>query len=193
MIDFIKENPGVQLKLTERGAYELQKLLVLGKIDLAVIVSPATMEGIYEEPIYANSVRVWFNKKHRFSNYENSIPFKEVEQEKIVTLTDEFMVTFQLNKLFRRDRIKPQYFLQTQSWDLILNLVSQNSELVGIVAAPIGQNYGGTGLLNREMDPVFPWKISLCYTMNTLDDPIVDFSKKWFLEYFSKYKKINIQ
>lgn len=110
LIAFINQNPGIQLKIIERGAYELQRMLILGDIDLAVIVSPATVEGIYEDLIYENTVRVWFNKDHRFNDYAGPIPFSEIEKEKIVTLTDDFMVTFQLNKRFKGDRLPPQLF-----------------------------------------------------------------------------------
>ena len=192
LIAFINENPGIQLKLVERGAYELQRMLILGDIDLAVIVSPATVEGIYEDLIYENTVRVWFNKDHRFNTIDGPVPFAEVEREKIVTLTDDFMVTFQLNKKFKGDRIKPNYFLQTSSWDLILNLVQRDSNLVGIVAAPIGRNYSDHQIKNKEMTPSFPWRISLCHTMNSVESSIVDYTKDWFLKYFSKYKKISI-
>ncbi|QJD72607.1 LysR family transcriptional regulator [Lactobacillus acetotolerans] len=192
LIAFINENPGIQLKLLERGAYELQRMLNLGDIDLAVIVSPATVEGIYEDLIYENTVRVWFNKDHRFNDFEGPIPFTEVEQEKIVTLTDDFMVTFQLNKKLKGDRIKPDYFLQTSSWDLILNLVQRDPNLIGILATPIGKNYSDHQIMNREMTPSFPWRISLCHTMNSIGSSIVDYTKDWFLKYFSKYKKISI-
>lgn len=193
LISFINTNPGIELKLIERGAYHLQKMLVLGDIDLAVIVSPATIEGIYENLIYESSVRVWFNANHRFNNAKNMvIPFTEVEKEKIVTLTDSFMVTFQLNKRLRGDRIKPNYFLQTVSWDLVLNLVQRDSNLVGILAAPIGRNYSDKEIRSKEMDPRFPWKISLCSTITSLESPTVDYTKNWFLNYFAKYKKLSV-
>ncbi|MEB3365069.1 hypothetical protein SDC49_20485 [Lactobacillus sp. R2/2] len=61
--------------------------------------------------IYESSVRVWFNANHRFNQTgAKVIPFAEIEKEKIVTLTDSFMVTFQLNKRFRGDRKRPNYF-----------------------------------------------------------------------------------
>lgn len=187
LIDFIKENPGIQLKLIEKGAYELQKMLVLGECDLAAIVSPATIKGIYEEQIYSNTVRIWYNKDHRFNHYPaERIPFSEIEKEKIVTLTDDFMVTFQLNKKFRGNRLRPNYFLQTSSWDLVLNLVAQDPNLIGILAAPIGKNYNDGNVLSKEMDPIFPWKISLFHTMNSVENPTVDFTRKWMINFFKK-------
>ncbi|MBA1392408.1 LysR family transcriptional regulator, partial [Lactobacillus sp. XV13L] len=166
LLSFINTNPGIELKLVEDGAYSLQRKLVLGDIDLAVIVSPATIEGIYENTIYESSVRVWFNKHHRFNQLEErAVSFAEIEKEKIVTLTDSFMVTFQLNKRFRGDRIHPNYFLQTVSWDLVLNLVQKDPKLIGILAAPIGQSYSDQSIKSKEMEPTFPWKISLCNTV----------------------------
>lgn len=192
LIDFINKNSGIELKLIEKGAYELQKSLILGEIDLAVIVSPATIEGIYEDEIYKSSVRVWFNDQHRFNNFDKEIPLCEIFKEKIVTLPNSFMVTYQLNKLFRKSRLKPNYFLQTASWDLILNMVDNSKDLIGIIAAPIGSNYRTSHVKSREIRPNFPWNISLCYTMETLDNPVVEYSKKWFLKYFEMYNKISV-
>lgn len=192
LIDFINDNPGIQLKLVEDGAYELQKKLLLGDVDLAVIVSPATVEGIYEDLIYESTVKVWFNQNHRFNQIKGSVPFSEIEKEEIVTLTDDFMVTFQLNKKFRGDRIRPKYFLQTHSWDLILNIVQRDPSLIGIVAAPVGENYIDQRIKSSEVEPLFPWKISICHTMNSIEDPIVEYAKDWFLKYVSKYRKISV-
>lgn len=192
LLAFIKENSGIQVKLIEKGAYELQKMLALGQLDLAVIVSPATVEGIYEEPIYSDTVRVWFNKDHRFNQIKGGIPFDEIEKEKIVTLAEDFMVTFQLNKMFKGNRLTPNYFLQTSSWDLILNLVSRDKNLIGILAAPIGKNYRVSNVVSREMKPTFPWKISLCHTMNSIEDPTVEYARNWILKFFSKYHKISV-
>lgn len=117
---FIKANPHIELKLVEKGTYELQKMLLLQQIDLAVIISPVTLEGIYEQKIYQDTVRAWFNKQHRFNQLSGAIPFSEIEKEKIVTFTNDYMVTLQLNQRFRHDCVYPDYFLQTSSWDLIL-------------------------------------------------------------------------
>lgn len=191
LIEFIKQNPNIQLKIIEKGTFQLQNLLAMGKIDLAVIVSPATIKGIFEETIYEDDVYVWFNKKHEFASIDGKIPFSEIEKQKIVTLTDDFMVTFQLNKLFKHDKIQPNYFLQTQSWDLVLNLCQRQSDLVGILAAPIGNNYNISNLLRKAIKPRFPWKISLCYTRGISENSLVTFTKNWFHDYFSTHKHIN--
>src|SRR5699024_3879742 len=81
---FIQENPEIDLQIVEKGAYELQKKLLLQEIDLAVLVSPATYPSIQEKMIYDDSVAVWFNKNHRFNNFDGPIPFEEVAKEKIV-------------------------------------------------------------------------------------------------------------
>lgn len=89
--------------------------------------------------------------------------------------------------------MKPNYFLQTVSWDLVLNLVQRDSDLIGILAAPIGQNYSDKEIKSKEMIPTFPWRISLCNTITSIESPTVEYTKKWFLKYFSKYKKISIE
>lgn len=185
---FIQENPQIDLQIVEKGAYELQKKLILQEIDLAVLVSPATYPSVQEEKIYDGSVAVWFNKNHRFHNINGPIPFKEVAKEKIVTLDDSFMVTYQTNQKFIRNDLRPNYFFKTSSWDLILNICSEMDDAVGIIASPIGENYAGTNIEHRDMDPIFPWTISICSIKDVYQDAVVKYTKDWFVNYFKNHQ-----
>lgn len=185
---FIQENPEIDLQIVEKGAYELQKKLILQEIDLAVLVSPATYPSIQEKPIYDDSVDVWFNKNHRFHDYEGPIPFEEVAKEKIVTLDNSFMVTYQLNQKFMQKNLHPNYFFKTSSWDLILNICQEVNDAVGIIAAPIGRNYSGTNIEHRHMDPDFPWGISVCSLKDIYQNTVVKYTQNWFVNYFKNAK-----
>jgi len=188
---FIQENPEIDLQIVEKGAYELQKKLILQEIDLAVLVSPATYPSIQEKKIYEDSVAVWFNKNHRFHDMKGPIPFNEVAKEKIVTLDDSFMVTFQINQKFNQKNLRPNYFFKTSSWDLILNICQEMDDAVGIIASPIGNNYSGTNIERRDFDPVFPWTISMCSLKDVYQDNVVRYTKNWFVNYFKEAKKEN--
>ena len=185
---FIQENPQIDLQIVEKGAYELQKKLIPQEIDLAVLVSPATYPSIQEKKIYDDSVAVWFNKNHRFHDFKGPIPFKEVAKEKIVTLDDSFMVTYQTNQKFSRNDLRPNYFFKTSSWDLILNICSKMDDAVGIVAAPIGENYSGTNIEHRDFDPIFPWSISMCSLRDVYQNAVVKYTQDWFVNYFKKHQ-----
>ncbi|MCF6159754.1 LysR family transcriptional regulator [Furfurilactobacillus milii] len=184
---FIQDNPDIDLKIVEKGAYELQKMLLLQEIDLAVLVSPATFPSIKEHIIYRNNVAVWFNRNHRFHKMDGAIPLKEIGKERIVTLDDSFMVTFQTKNRFAQQNIQPNIFFQTTSWDLVLNMC-QEMNVVGIIAAPIGNNYAGTNIEHRDFDPVFPWNISLCTLGDIYHNTWVQYTQKWICDYF---KSIN--
>jgi DNA-binding transcriptional LysR family regulator len=187
---FIQSNPGINLKIIEKGAYELQKLLILQEIDLAVLVSPATFPSINEEVIYKNYVDVWFNKNHRFHSIPGPIPIEEVGREKIVTLDDSFMVTFQTKNLFKKNNIKPDIFFQTGSWDLLLNMC-QEMNVVGIIAAPIGSNYSGTNIEHRYFKSPFPWNITICTLGNDYHNNAVNYTQRWFSDYFKSTNNLN--
>lgn len=184
LVKFIHDNPGIKLKIIEKGAYELQEMLILGKLDIAVLVSPVTVSSIDEHIIYENSVAVWFNKNHRFHKMKGDIPLKEIGKEEIVTLDNSFMVTFQLKKLFVQNNIQPDFFLQTGSWDLILNMCQKNN-LIGIIAAPIGGNYVGKNIEHKNIEPFFPWKISLCTLKDIQRNSAINYTKNWFFDYFN--------
>ncbi|CAJ1189268.1 putative HTH-type transcriptional regulator [Companilactobacillus crustorum] len=183
---FIQENPQIDLQIVEKGAYELQKKLILQEIDLAVLVSPATYPSIQEKIIYNDSVAVWFNKNHRFNKIKGPIPFEEVAKEKIVTLDDSFMVTFQTNQKFSQKDLSPNYFFKTSSWDLILNICQEMDDTVGIIASPIGENYAGTNIEHRDFDPKFPWSISLCNLKDVYQNAAIKYTQNWFIDYFKE-------
>lgn len=180
---FIQENPDIDLQIVEKGAYELQKMLLLREIDLAVLVSPATFPSIKEDIIYKDSVAVWFNKSHRFHGMTGPIPLSEIGKERIVTLDDSFMVTFQTKNRFAQRNIRPDFFLQTSSWDLVLNMC-QEMNVVGIIAAPIGNNYSGTNIEHRDFAPFFPWDISLCSLGDVYHTNLVKYTQKWISNFF---------
>ncbi|KRN98755.1 LysR family transcriptional regulator [Companilactobacillus kimchiensis] len=188
---FIQENPDIDLQIIEKGAYELQKKLILQEIDLAVLVSPATYPSIREKIIYNDSVSVWFNKNHRFHDLKGPIPFSEIVKEKIVTLDDSFMVTHQLNQRFSQKDLRPNYFFQTGSWDLILNICQEMNDAVGIIASPIGQNYSGTNIERRDFSPNFPWSISICSLKDSYQNTVVKYTQDWFVDYFKNNQKNN--
>ncbi|VDG33126.1 LysR family transcriptional regulator [Lactobacillus sp.] [Lactiplantibacillus mudanjiangensis] len=181
--EFILNNPNIELKIIEKGAYELQKMLLLHEIDLAVIVSPTTFPSIKEQIIYRDSVAVWFNPQHRFHEFDGAIPITEIGKERIVTLDDSFMVTYQVKQLFREHDLHPNFFLQTGSWDLILNMCEE-MDTVGIIAAPIGGNYAGTQIEHRDFEPNFPWNISICRFNDNSQNNLVRYTEKWFTDYF---------
>ncbi|MFD1471375.1 LysR family transcriptional regulator [Companilactobacillus mishanensis] len=182
---FIQENPDIDLQIVEKGAYELQKMLILQEIDLAVLVSPATFPSIQEHVIYKDSVAVWFNQNHRFHERKGPIPIDEIGKERIVTLDDSFMVTYQVKKKFSQRGITPDFFFQTSSWDLILNMCQEMENTVGIVAAPIGENYSGD-IEHRDFEPYFPWDISLCNLGDVYPNNLVRYTQKWIANYFKK-------
>ncbi len=189
LVQFIQNNPGIKLTLIEKGAYELQEMLVLGKLDLAILVSPVTFSSISEQVIYQDSVAVWFNRQHRFNQIDGPIPLAEIGKEKIITLNNSFMVTFQLKQHFMHASIQPDFFLQTDSWDLILNMC-QKTNNVGILARPIGKNYNTGEIVSREIDPFFPWKISLCALKNVQHSSVVTYTRNWFSDYFLSHKLV---
>ncbi|GKT03617.1 LysR family transcriptional regulator [Furfurilactobacillus entadae] len=184
---FIQENPDIELKIVEKGAYELQKMLILQEIDLAVLVAPATFPAIKEDIIYRDSVAVWFNKSHRFHDFPGAIPLKEIGKERIVTLDDSFMVTFQMKNRFAQQHLNPNIFFQTTSWDLILNMC-QEMPVVGIIAAPIGDNYAGTNIEHRDVTPAFPWNISLCSLSDVSHNNLARYTQKWISNYFKNIR-----
>lgn len=180
---FIQDNPLIDLKVVETGAYDLQKMLMLQDIDIAVLVSPATYPGIHEDIIVRDSVSAWFNKHHRFHDFDGPISFKEIAKEKIVSLDDSFMVTYQWKQRLRQLGIEPKFLFQSGSWDLLLNMC-QELDVITLMATPIGKNFAGTEIEHRQVKPFFPWNISLCTLDTANKSEVVNYTQEWFHNFF---------
>lgn len=180
---FIQENPKIDLQIVETGAYDLQKMLMLQDLDIAVIVSPVTYHSIKEDIIVKDSVSVWFNKEHRFHDFKGPIPFNQIAKERIVSLDDSFMVTYQWKQRLRKLGITPNFFFQSGAWDLILNMC-QELNVVTLMASPIGHNFAGNNIEHRQVTPFFPWNISLCTLDTGQSSYLVDYTQQWFHNYF---------
>ncbi|AZZ61271.1 LysR family transcriptional regulator [Oenococcus sp. UCMA 16435] len=182
---FIKENPKIELKIVEKGAYELQKMLILQDIDFAVLVSPPTFPAIREHIIYRNTVSVWFNKNHPFNRFKGSIPIKDINSRtNVITLDNSFMVTYQWRQLLKKFHLQPNFFFQSSSWDLLLNMCNEMDDVAAIIATPIGKNFSGTKIYHRDINPIFPWNISLCTLGGQRETNITRFTRKYFFDYF---------
>lgn len=183
LVHFLAENEGIHLCLVEKGAYELEKMLENGELDLAILLPPLQSNAINSTLIFEDSVSVWFNEHHRFHNIKGPIPMKEIVKEHVVTLDDSFKVTKELRARFLQYGVQPDFFLQTSSWDLALNMC-QNSNLISILATPTGKNYFTGNIEHRDIIPFFPWQISVCTLRDVNRNSLVNFMYDWLINYF---------
>jgi DNA-binding transcriptional LysR family regulator len=194
LIDFLEQNNNINVIVTEGGSFDLQKQLVDEKLDLVVGISPATNSGLTEHILLSDDTVIWFNERHRFSKFTGAIPLSELSKEKIITLNDSFMITYQLRQLFDEQNIKPNFFLQTTSWGLIVNACQLHDDLVGVLARPVEDSFPMDGLQYREFSPYLPWQIAL-YENDAISqgNTLIEFARKWFLDYFNNARKLNDQ
>lgn len=192
LIDFLEQNKSINVKVVEGGSRDLQKQLVDEKIDLAVGISPATNSGLIEHVLLSDDTVIWFNQHHRFSQFSGAIPLSELSQEKIITLSDNFMMTYQLRQLFDEQNIKPNFFLQTSSWGLIINACQRHADLVGVLARPVEDSFPMDGMQYREFSPYLPWQIAL-YENPAIahDQELIKYACKWFIDYFKNVRSIH--
>ncbi|WP_125710018.1 LysR family transcriptional regulator [Companilactobacillus zhongbaensis] len=184
---FIRVNPDINLQIVERGGYELKKLLISQEIDLAIIPSPVIDPSVETVEIFRDSVSVWFNKEHRFSQLHSPIPLDEISKENIVTFNNEFILAHELQSIFQQHHINKDFYFQTSAWDLILNMCKEMTNAVGIVPTPIMQNYSGQ-IDHEDLDPVYPWTINICNLNNTYSSNIVKYTKNWFVDFFKNHE-----
>lgn len=191
LIDFLEQNTNVNIQLIEGGSKDLQKMLVDEKLDLAVAISPAINPGLTEHTLFKDDAVIWFNQGHRFSNFADSIPLAELGKEKILTLNDSFMLTYQLRQLFDEQNITPNFFLQTTSWGLIINACQRHDDLVGVLPRPVEDSFSMNNLQYRQFSPYLPWEITLFENKAiSRDQRLIEYTRDWFVRYFKDVQKL---
>lgn len=182
---FILENPNIELKIVEAGAYELKKMLLLQEIDVAFLITPIATPNISQKTAMVSTVSAIYNKNHRFAKSKTPINYKELEKEKLVILNSSFMLHHQIIKNFEIHECRPNIIFQSGSWDLLVSMCKR-LDVVTILPTPIIHSYPSDEVMFSDISPSFPWKVILCTLENIFHNSLVKFTVPYFSKELSK-------
>lgn len=177
---FILENPDINLEIIEAGASELERMLLLQEIDIAILLEPISHPNINSKRILSNQVVAIFNTQHPLAKEVGPVAYKELEKEKLVILNDSFMLHHQTIGNFKLANAIPDIFLQSGQWDLLVSICEKLNTVI-ILPAPILDRYPKSTIMTRPLEPSFGWFVSVSTLNNVYKNELTAYTEDFFV------------
>lgn len=168
--DFIQKHPNIDVNIVEKGALTVKNLLLEKKVDFAALLYPEEISPhlVDTYTIQESELAVFVSKKHKWADRE-SLDWKDLHQEKLVTFDDTFMIPHKLKKEFKNRNSHPNIVLKSLSWDFILNATKTNTDLFTIlprVTSDIFDSIKEDFVIIPINQPII-WRVTLCCLKET--------------------------
>lgn len=161
---FLKQNPGVKLKIQSETAADLIDLLRDRELDLALAFKPVKVyDDIESEPLFKSNLSAIMRREHPLAS-RRSLTLEELENHRIVLPGKGLQARRTFDRFLGLDTRKLNVTVEVNDPDLIMDLV-QCTNLIAIVstlatfyrpnlvAVPLeGANYTMTGCVHRLKD-----------------------------------------
>lgn len=181
----ITENPKIKFEITELGAVELKKSLLLQDIPIAVLLNPTGLdENVFEEVILSSDTLSAFMSIDNPLAQKDVLEWDDLHNQPVAIFDSTYMIHHQLMNTFTRLNIKPQLYLQSASWDLLLNS-TRNSNLITVLPSPVAQYYQMPDVKKVSIRRAIPWEIVLCRKKQNHYSMVEDFVFKYIVDYFT--------
>ena len=162
--NFIREHPGVKLKIQSESASEIIEMLQNKEIDLALAFKPSTTyEELESIPLFRNSLSAVMRRNHPMASHR-MLTMEELENHRIILPGKGLQARRAFDRYLGLDSRKLNVTVEVNDPELIMDIV-QNTNLIAIVsslaayyrpdliAIPLeGGNYSMVGCIHRLKD-----------------------------------------
>lgn len=161
---FIREHPGVQLKIQSETASDLIEMLRRKDLDIALAFKPsATYEELESEPLFRNSLSAVMRKDHPLASHK-CLTMEDLENHRIVLPGKGMQARRAFDKFLELDTRKLNVTAEVNDPNLIMDIVESTNLITvisslaayyrhSLVAIPLeGGNYSMVGCIHRLKD-----------------------------------------
>ncbi len=181
ILEFNKKYPDVNLEIVEKNGPIIIDKLLQNKIDIGVVNNPFNDDRFEIKEVFESEYVLLVSNKHKFANLK-SVNLKELENEKFLHVTSQFMSHDILIDKCEEVGFKPNIVFKSKEWDLLLAMVEEN-EGIAILPKPWVDQHSLENVSSIKLaKPSFPWRLLLV----CLKDKIITNSMNSFLELFEK-------
>ena len=182
---FIMAHSNIRVEITEAGAAELTKKLLLREIDIAILLEPLSHPSIGHTRIVKDRVVAVCRSEHRLAGLDRPVTYDDLAQEKLIILNASFTLHHQILKNFRIHSATPNIFFQSAQWDLLLS-ICKKLDTVSLLPAPILNHCNKENLSVLPIEPAFPWIVSLATLKKIYKSELIEYTEAFFTEFFAK-------
>lgn len=179
---FITQNSDVRLEIIENNAYVLYDMLEKNEIDLAITTEPMNHKDIITNLIYRDNIACYVKADHPFSR-KKFISLNDIENEKIMSLNDDYIIYHQIQKAFKTNDIVPDYYFKSGQWDLLLNMASYTNG-VALLPKPFDLVSNNSNTVAIDIKPTIPWEIVISYNQHIVKSSDVRRVEDFFINFY---------
>jgi len=184
----ISTNPEIRFEIKEAGAVELKKDLLLQELPIVVLLRPTGLDiGSVEEVVIRKDTLSAFMSKSNPLAEKDKLEWKDLHNQPMAIFDSTYMIHHQLMNKFSSLQVKPQLYLQSASWDLLLN-ATRNSGLITVLPTPVDYYYFSPDVVRKEFENPIYWEVVLCRRKQKRYSRVEDYVFNYMKDYYNGAK-----
>ncbi|GAA0239799.1 LysR family transcriptional regulator [Metaclostridioides mangenotii] len=158
----VANNPDIEFDIVEKGAHELNSMLILRELDYVVLLQPTGIDKsvITEHILQEDKLTAFLNVNHPLAR-NNKIDWKDLNEELLAIFDPTFMIHHKLMQKFTDENVKLKRYIMSGSWDFLLQTTT-NSEFITILPSPVHDFFKNDQIVERSFNDPITWKVLLC-------------------------------
>jgi len=130
IVKIIIENPEIELEIIEKGAFELQKMLLLKELDFAILLAPLEFtENVATQDELINSELVAFVHKNNPLVKKKKLTWEDLENLYLSTFNEDFMIHHKIKHFLHKYNVACNKVIFSGCWDFLFSTVKHENFL----------------------------------------------------------------
>lgn len=181
-------NPNITFEIVEKGSFDLRKMLLLGELDLAIMITPHDLNPIVfdETEIKFDELSAFLSSSHPLAQ-KSELDWKDLKNENLAIFNDTFMIHHHLMKKFNSLRIRPKFALMSGSWDFLVE-ITRKTDFITILPSPIKSHFFMNDITEVKFKDPIPWRVVVLYEKKENYSRLHNYVVDSFLQYFAENK-----
>ena len=184
LLDLERNNPEIEFKIIESGAHDLKRMLILGEIDFAMLLSPSGLnkKQFREVRLYEDDLTIYMSLNNPIARYE-TLTWKDMDNVELGLLDESFMIHHLTEEKLKRLNVRPKKIYYSSLWDRLLAM-SLNSDVVTVLPQPIYKRFTFNGIIVKKIQDPIKWSIVMAYPEKEHYNVLEIFTLNHIVDYF---------
>jgi DNA-binding transcriptional LysR family regulator len=158
--EYRKKYPGIKITISERGSRLIAQDVLDGKVDIGLVMLP--IEEAYQLnviPIIRDEVCVLVRRDHAFAKKEY-VHIKQLQEVEIITYNKNNTLYNKFVEMCQEQGFVPDIIYQSMMPNFVMDVITYGN-CVGIMPAPMLEQFQTEDLVSIPLRPHFPWEIAM--------------------------------
>lgn len=184
MLQLMTKNPNIKFVMIEKGAFELEKQLMLGQVDIAILLTPNSVnKSIFNEiHLHHDQLMAYMHTNHPLAE-KKRLTWSDFRQEKVIMFDESFMIHHLLNTKFNTYNSHPRHAIYSSSWDFFIEAI-KTTDLVTILPRPVMDFVRDDIIVERPIENTVNWDVVAAFpkknSYTTLETYVMDSLNDYF-------------